>query len=146
MSFLSIPENWKYKKNGKYIIKNLFEYKTKYLKKLHCHTSLIKPGGRWRTHRDIYDVLSVVLEGELETIGKKALPYDVVFNAINELHGINNGGDKSAREVVFEFHSGKVSLLIKIPYLLDYYFRKLIRFSKRKIKRILGYITGKSFL
>ena len=142
-SYFNIPDNLDNQKNKKFLIKTLFEGPTLYLQKLHCHTSVINPGGRFETHRDIYDVITIILEGEVETLGKKATPHDVIFYAIGKPHGIYNRGDDIAREVVFEFHRDKVSLIIKIPYLLDHYFRKLIRlkFLKKRLKRILRYYS-----
>ena len=135
----SIPDNLDNQKNKKFLVKTLFEDSTLYLNKLHCHTSVISPGGSFEPHHDIYDVVSIILEGKVETLGKKAKPYDVVFYPTGELHGICNKENNIAREVVFEFHTNEVRLFIKIPYLLNYYFRKLIKlkFWRRKLKKIL---------
>jgi uncharacterized RmlC-like cupin family protein len=140
-AYFSIPDNLDNQKNKKFLFKTLFEDSTLYLKKLHCHTSVISPGGGIKTHRDIYDVVSIILEGKVETLGKKATPYDVIFYPTGKPHGIYNKGNNIAREVVFEFHPNKVSLLYKTLYLLNYYLNKLIKLKywKRRIKRILRF-------
>jgi len=135
----SIPEDMDNPKNKKFLREVLFENTTSYLKKLHCHASIIKPGGEVRTHRDIYDVVSIILEGEVETIGKKASPYDVIFYATGRRHGLLNSGGVKAREIVFEFHTNKVRLLYRILYLVNYYTRRYLnlKFLKKKTKKIL---------
>ena len=147
-AYFSIPDNLDNQKNKKFLMKTLFEGSTLYLKKLHCHTSVINPGGGIKTHRDIYDVVSIILEGEVETIDKKATPHDVIFYSIGEPHGIYNIGDKIAREVVFEFHTNKVRLFYKILYLLNYYFHKYTKLKvwKRTLKNILKRILPKSLI
>ncbi|MBA7510229.1 hypothetical protein ES705_02205 [subsurface metagenome] len=140
-AYFSIPDNKDNQKNNKFFIKPVFEGSTLYLQKLHCHMSVMNSGGGVKTHRDIYDVVSIILEGEVETLGKKATPYDVIFYATGEPHSIYNRGNNAAREVAFEFHTNKVSLIIRIPYLLSYYFHKLIKlkFWKSKLKKILRF-------
>ncbi len=147
-AYFSIPENLDNKKNKKFLVKTLFEDSTLYLKKLHCHTSVISPGGGIKTHRDIYDVISIILEGEVETLGKKATPDDVIFYPTGKPHGLYNRGDNIAREVVFEFHTNKVRLFYKILYLLNYYFHKYTKLKlwKRKLKKILKCILPKSLI
>jgi mannose-6-phosphate isomerase-like protein (cupin superfamily) len=125
-------------KNDKFLIKPVFEGSTLYLQKLHCHTSAMNSGGGVETHRDIYDVVSIILEGEVETLGKKVTPYDVIFYAAGKPHSLYNQSNNIAREVAFEFHT-KVSLIIRIPYYLNYYIHKLVelKFWKSRLKKIL---------
>lgn len=148
LNYFSVPDNLDNKENKKFLIKTLFEDSTLYLEKLHCHTSVISPGGGIKTHRDIYDVVSIMLEGEVETLGKKVTPYDVIFYPTGKPHGISNRGDNIAREVVFEFHTNKVILINKIPYLLYYYFSKLtkLKFWKKKLKKFLKLILPKTIV
>ncbi len=140
-AYFSIPDRKDNQKNNKFFIKPIFEGSTLYLQKLHCHMSVMNSGGGVKTHRDIYDVVSIILEGEVETLGKKTTPYDVIYYEIGKPHGIYNRGNNAAREIAFEFHPNKVSLVLKIPYLLNYYFHKLIElnFWKSKIKKILRF-------
>ena len=54
----------------------------------------------------------VVLEGEVETLGKRVGPHGVIFYAAGEPHGMRNAGNVIARYIVFEFHE-RTSLLEK---------------------------------
>jgi len=83
----------------------VFEGPTSYLRKLHCHTSILTPGAAYEPHSDSYDVAIVVVEGEVETIGKRVDPYGVIFYAAGMPHGMRNPGDVTSRYVVFEFHN-----------------------------------------
>ena len=83
----------------------LFEAPTGYLGKLHSHVTVLEPGDGYPPHTDAYDVAIVVLAGEVETIGARAEPYDVIYYAAGEAHGMQNVGDVAARYVVFEFHA-----------------------------------------
>ena len=100
--FVDPPEDTT-RKNG-FNMTLLFEGKTAYLKKIHCHMSKLKPGGGYKSHVDYHEVVIVVLEGEVETLGKRVGPYGVIFYAAGEPHGMHNPGDKEAKYVVFEFH------------------------------------------
>jgi len=82
----------------------LFEGETRYLSKLHCHLSTLLPGAGYRPHADPYDVALVVLEGEIETLGKRIAPFGVAYYAAGTAHGIRNPTMQIARYVVFEFH------------------------------------------
>ena len=64
--------------------RSMFEGPTKYLRKLHSHITVLEPGGGYAPHADAYDVAIVVLEGEVETIGGRAAPYDVIFYRAGE--------------------------------------------------------------
>lgn len=82
----------------------IFEGRTAYLKKLHCHASTLAPGAGYEPHCDPYDVAVVVLEGAVETLGRTVPPHGFIFYAAGEPHGMRNAGDKTARYIVFEFH------------------------------------------
>ncbi len=84
--------------------RRVFEGPTRYLKKLHCHVSVLMPGAGYAPHADQYDVALVVLEGCVETLGQWVEPYGVVFYKAGEPHGIHNPGNEPARYLVFEFH------------------------------------------
>lgn len=81
-----------------------FEGPTLFLQKLHCHFSTLLPGGGYQPHVDPYDVALVILEGQVETLGKTYLPHSVIFYAAGEPHGIRNSGNVEAKYLVFEFH------------------------------------------
>jgi len=119
----------------------LFEIPTTYLKKLNCHISILLPGDGCKHSSNTYDMVIIVLEGEIETIDQKAKPYDVIFYSAGQSYNINNPGTTSARYIVFEFHSNKKILIGKIFNIFDYYFTRLSEKGRlrRKIKKILGF-------
>lgn len=82
----------------------VFSGKTVYLKMLQCHVSTLSPGTGYAPHADVYDVAAVVLKGEVETLGVRAKPYDTIYYAAGEPHGMRNPGSTAALYVVFEFH------------------------------------------
>jgi len=82
----------------------VFEGSTGYLEKLHCHFSTLTPGAGYEPHIDGHDVAIVVLEGEVETLGRRVGPHGVIFYPAGDPHGMSNPGDALARYVVFEFH------------------------------------------
>jgi len=83
----------------------VLEGPTRYLHRLQCHTSVLAPGAGYEPHADKYDVCIVVLEGEVETIGRRVAPHGVIFYAAGKPHGMRNPGTAVARYVVFEFHT-----------------------------------------
>jgi MoaA/NifB/PqqE/SkfB family radical SAM enzyme/mannose-6-phosphate isomerase-like protein (cupin superfamily) len=82
----------------------LFEGPTEYLKKLQSHVSTLSPGAGYDAHRDAHDVAIVVLEGEVETLGRRAGPHSVVFYAAGQPHAMSNPGTVETKYLVFEFH------------------------------------------
>ena len=101
------------RKNGFYT-QRLFEGPTACLSKLHCHMSKLTPGSGYASHADDYDVVIVVLEGEVETLGRRAGPHSVIFYAAGEPHGMRNPGQQTAKYVVFEFHGRKFVILRRL--------------------------------
>ena len=87
-----------------FVASKLFEGPTGCLKKLHCHASTLTPGASYEPHKDPYDVALIILEGEVETLNRRAAPHDVIFCAAGEPHGIRNPGTFPAKYLVFEFH------------------------------------------
>lgn len=92
-------------RNG-YLGRGLFEGPTQYLRKLHCHTSCVVPGGGYPDHVDKHDVAILVWEGECDVLGERVAPGSIVFLAAGEPHGIHNPGTTNALYTVFEFHNG----------------------------------------
>jgi len=127
----------------------LFEGPTGYLKKFHCHISMLLPGVDYKPSSNTYDIIILVLEGEIETIGQKAKPYDVIFYSAGQPYSINNPGTTPARYIVFEFHSNKKMLINKIFNIFIYFFTRVSEKGrlKRKLKKILDllYIKLKLF-
>ncbi len=92
---------------SKFSYKILFEGKTAYLGKLQCHFSYLPPGAGYDPHVDDYDVAIILFEGEVETLGARAKPHDVIFYVSGEFHGMFNPGPVTAKYLVFEFHRMK---------------------------------------
>lgn len=90
-------------KNG-FFTNKIFEFQTDQLNKLHCHISTMRPGCGYVPHVDKYDVIIIVLDGKLETLGQKAGKNDIIFYAAGEPHGMKNNSDETAIYLVFEFH------------------------------------------
>ena len=86
----------------------LFENPTNNLKKLHCHTSYLAPGGGYDEHCDSHDVAILILEGEVDTLNKRVGPNGVIFYSAGERHGMQNKGSVAARYIVFEFHGNHI--------------------------------------
>jgi uncharacterized cupin superfamily protein len=88
----------------------VFEGPTNFLKKLHCHISTLSPKAGYEPHADGYDVSIVVLEGEIETLGKRLRPHGVIFYAAGEPHGMYNPGEVTAKYIAFEFHGHRSNM------------------------------------
>jgi quercetin dioxygenase-like cupin family protein len=116
---------------------DIFDVPTLYLRKLHCHISRVGPGAGYEPHSDHYDVAMVVLEGELETLGRKAGPHDVIFYAPGEAHGIKNTGDGPVSYLVFEFHANN-RIHRDIFIILSGFMEKVLDPGrwKRKLKKV----------
>jgi uncharacterized cupin superfamily protein len=96
-------------KKGGFRTRLLFEGPTACLQKLHCHTSILAPGAGYEPHVDAHDVAIIILEGEVETLGERVRPHNVIFYPAGEPHGMHNPGATAAKYVVFEFHGGRLS-------------------------------------
>jgi quercetin dioxygenase-like cupin family protein len=88
----------------------VFTGPTAYLRRLHCHTSTLKPGAGYEPHIDSYDVAIIVLEGEIETLGERVAPHSVIFYPAGEPHGLRNPSESLAKYIVFEFHGSQKKL------------------------------------
>lgn len=84
-----------------------FEGATDWLQRLHCHTTVLDPGAGYEPHEDPYDVVIIVLEGEVETLEKRVRPHGVIFYAAGESHGMRNPGTEAATYLVIEFHGSE---------------------------------------
>ena len=92
-------------------LNRIFEGHTAYLSKLECHFSTLSPKAGYAPHVDNHDVVIVVLKGQVETLGQRVSPYDVIFYAAGEPHGMLNPGEEVAKYLVFEFHALKTPFL-----------------------------------
>jgi len=91
----------------------LLEGPTRWLEKLHAHVTTLAPGAGNEPHAHRYETAVVVLEGEIETLGRRVRPYGLVYYSSGIPHGIHNRGAESSRYLVFEFH-GHVPLWRKV--------------------------------
>jgi MoaA/NifB/PqqE/SkfB family radical SAM enzyme/uncharacterized RmlC-like cupin family protein len=116
----------------------VFEGSTTYLQRLHCHRTVLKPYKGYDPHVDNYDIVIMILEGEVETIESRAKANDVIFYASGEPHGVYNPTDKPASYIVFEFHTKKLPLIKKISDSLEYSLQRYVmpEFWKNILKRI----------
>lgn len=105
----------------------IFEGPTSTLKKLRAHRSTLSPGAGYAPHADDYDVVIIVLEGEVETLGKRARPYDVIYYAAKDPHGMHNPGNKTATYLVFEFHGRSFVVIRRLLKRLSLFFNKMKR-------------------
>ncbi len=89
---------------GEFTTTLIFESPTRYLRRLHCHVSTLRPGAGYDPHEDDYDVAMVLLSGTVETAGRRVEAPSAIFYSADQPHGIRNVGDKPAQYVVLEFH------------------------------------------
>jgi quercetin dioxygenase-like cupin family protein len=82
----------------------VLEAPTTLLGRLHAHVSTLAPGGGFEPHVDRHDVAIVMLEGEIETLGRRVHPHGLVLFVAGAPHSIHNPGTRPAHYVVFEFN------------------------------------------
>jgi hypothetical protein len=70
---------------------------------LRSHFSCLEPGASYKTHRDEYDILSVLLEGKLQVFNQTISAPSFVYFAAGVPHSFYNPGELPARYYVFEF-------------------------------------------
>lgn len=90
--------------------RTVFEGRTQWLRKFHCHTSRLEPGAGYAPHADAYDVAILVLSGRVQTLGREAGKGELIFYPAGELHGMRNPGTEPAHYLVFEWHGGPVNI------------------------------------
>ena len=78
-------------------------------------------------HVDNYDVAIVVLEGEVETLGKRVGPYGAIFYAAGIPHSMSNPGQDAAKYIVFEFQGHKATYIRRFGEVLSAYVVKHFR-------------------
>ncbi len=86
------------------ITRRVFSFPTQHLGKLHCHTTVLQPGGGYPPHRDEHEVAILVIEGTVVTLGERVGPNSVIFYGAHQEHGMKNVGSDAAKYIVFEFH------------------------------------------
>ena len=112
--------------------RQVFEGPTAYLRKLHCHVSTLSSGAGYSPHADPYDVAIIMLEGEVETLGQRAKPFDVIFYAAGEPHGMRNPAEATAKYIVLEFHGSRMPMPHKVRGLARSFFLRVVAWRPRR--------------
>lgn len=113
----------------------LFEGKTRYLHKLHCHLTKLKPNAGYDPHVDDHDVVILVTEGSVKVEDKIIEKNGVIIHPGGVEHGIINSGDGDAKYIVFEFH-GTTKHQMYFAYRFIKKLGKFLISPKRWIRRI----------
>ena len=98
-----------------FVVREIVSGPTRWLRKLHCHTSRLEPGAGYAPHVDPYDVAILVQSGMVKTLGWEAGPGSLIYYSAGELHGMRNAGDEPAHYIVFEFHGAPLSVTRPAP-------------------------------
>jgi len=98
--------------NGGLRTLKVMEGPTEWLGRLQCHSSTLPVGSAYPPHVDPYDVAIVLLEGEVETLGRRVKAGSLVLHPSGQPHGMQNAGEVPAEYIVFEFQ-GRPSFLEK---------------------------------
>lgn len=93
-----------------FAVRTIFEGRTQWLRKFHCHSSRLEPGAGYAPHADAYDVAILVQSGRVRTLGREAGPGELIYYPAGEVHGMRNAGDEPAHYLVFEFHGAPVAV------------------------------------
>lgn len=83
----------------------IFEGRTRWLKRLHCHLTRLKSGAGYAPHADDYDVAIVLLAGSIEIGGGTLRHRGIAYCGAGEMHGMHNPGPETAIYLVFEFRA-----------------------------------------
>lgn len=80
----------------------LWQIRTRWLRRLHAHVSVLPPGDGYDPHTDRYDVAILLLAGRVETLGREVAAPALLYHPANASHGIRATGTEPARYLVFE--------------------------------------------
>jgi mannose-6-phosphate isomerase-like protein (cupin superfamily) len=83
---------------------HVFDEPTTWLGRLNAHVTTLGPGAGYEPHVDEHDAAVVVLQGEVEALGRRVRPHGLILFVAGELHGLRNPAGQPAHYVVFEFH------------------------------------------
>jgi len=109
----------------------VFGSRTQALSKLQCHTSVMQPGAGYDPHKDEHDVILILLDGEVETLGRRVSPDTVVYYHGGEAHGMRSVGSRAARYLVFAFNR-KGWLLRHLPAPAKALLRKMAAWKQQQ--------------
>lgn len=82
-----------------------FNFRTRWLRRLHAHVTRLRPGAGYKAHRDDHDVAIVLYDGTIQAVGKTLTAPGLAFFPAGSKHGMTNPADTEARYLVFEFHN-----------------------------------------
>jgi mannose-6-phosphate isomerase-like protein (cupin superfamily) len=98
-------------KDGRgFTMRTVFEGRSQWLRKFHCHSTRLEAGAGYAPHADAYDVAILVQSGRVRTLGREAGPGDLIYYPAGEVHGMRSIGDEPAHYLVFEWHGAPVAL------------------------------------
>jgi len=80
----------------------LWQVRSRWLRRLHAHVSLLAPGEGYTPHADRYDVAILLLSGSVETLGRTVSAPALLYHPTAAQHGIRAIGPEPARYLVFE--------------------------------------------
>ena len=103
--------------NGRrgFVTRQVFSAPTRWLRKLHCHTSRMEVGAGYAPHVDPYDIAIFIRSGRVRTLGREVGPGTLVWCSAGDMHGMKNVGDEPATYIVFEFHGAPMSIAHTAP-------------------------------
>ena len=94
---------------------SLFKLATPSLSRFASHVTVLQPGAGYEPHADSYDVAILLLEGEVETLGRRVIATSFVYHGAGELHGMWNVGVAPACYLVFELQAASPAELLGQP-------------------------------
>lgn len=80
----------------------LWQVRTRWLRRLQAHASMLGPGEGYEPHADRYDVAIMLLSGSVETLGRPVSAPALLYHPAGKPHGIRAIGTEPARYLVFE--------------------------------------------
>jgi quercetin dioxygenase-like cupin family protein len=119
---------------GGFSARHVLKGETRFLRRLRSHLTTLQPGSGYEPHVDAYDVLIVVLEGLVETLGERVGRNGVIFYAAGEPHGMRNVGDEPAVYLVFELQGRPAMSSPRARGALAERARKLAGATRRRLR------------
>jgi mannose-6-phosphate isomerase-like protein (cupin superfamily) len=98
----------------------LWQERTRWLRRLHAHVSVLAPSEGYAPHADRYDVAMLLLTGRVETLGREVSAPALLYHPAGAEHGIRAVGAEPARYLVFELEGrpGPLAALARLQHRL----------------------------
>ena len=116
----------------------LFEARTRWLRRLHCHVSIAAPGVGYAEHADRYDVAIVLISGVIETLGETVAAPALLYHPAGQLHGMRSVGPEAARYLVFELdgrvRSHPLAMFRRLKQVLRPYVKPMLSRIRRMLR------------